>query len=53
MTPGPDAHGRIEALSLWAGQGVGSVAAVKPAGEIVREIGDDARTTIRGLAEGG
>lgn len=49
-TPGPDAEGDIEGLSLWAGQGVAGVARAQPAGEIVREIMDDAAAVLRGLA---
>jgi len=50
ITPGPEARGDIDALSLWAGQGVGRVHEVKPAAEIVREIADDAAAVLRGLA---
>ena len=46
-TPGPDAEGDIEALSLWAGQSVGCVATVKPAGDIVRELMEDAAIVLR------
>jgi nitronate monooxygenase len=46
-TPGPDAEGEIEALSLWAGQSVGCVTAVKPAGDIVRELAADAAVALR------
>jgi nitronate monooxygenase len=48
-TPGPDARGDIDALSLWAGQGVARVAKIQPAGEIVREIVADADAVLRGL----
>ena len=48
-TPGADAEGDIEALALWAGQGVGLVSRVQPAGEIVHEIADEARTILRRL----
>lgn len=37
-TAAPDMTGDIEALPLWAGQGVGLVRKVQPAAEIVREI---------------
>ncbi len=50
-TPGADAEGDIEALSLWAGQSVGLVWQMKPAGEIVREIVAQAQRTLRGLAQ--
>jgi NAD(P)H-dependent flavin oxidoreductase YrpB (nitropropane dioxygenase family) len=49
-TPGADAEGDIDVLSLWAGQGVGLVSKVKSAGDIVREITDDARSILRQLA---
>src|SRR5262249_33569707 len=45
-TPGSDAEGDIEALSLWAGQSVGLVSKVQPAGDIVREIADGARAIL-------
>jgi NAD(P)H-dependent flavin oxidoreductase YrpB (nitropropane dioxygenase family) len=50
-TPGSDADGDIDALSLWAGQSVGLVSKVLSAGEIVREIADEARLIIRRLAQ--
>jgi nitronate monooxygenase len=49
-TPGADAEGDIEALALWAGQSVGLVSEVKTAGEIVREIVEEAQRTLRDLA---
>jgi nitronate monooxygenase len=49
-TPGPDAQGEIEALSLWAGQGVAGVSHRQPAAAIVREIADGADEVLRGLA---
>jgi NAD(P)H-dependent flavin oxidoreductase YrpB (nitropropane dioxygenase family) len=48
-TPGADAEGDIDALSLWAGQSVGLVRKLQPAGDIVREIADEARSTLRTL----
>ena len=50
VTPGPDAKGEIEALSLWSGQGVAGVTAVKPAAEVVREIAATARAVLKSLA---
>jgi len=41
--------GNIEALSLFAGQGVDLVNEVKPAADIVHEIANDAQTTIQNL----
>lgn len=49
-TPGADAEGDIDALSLWAGQSVGLVSKLQPAGDIVHEIADEARATLRRLA---
>jgi NAD(P)H-dependent flavin oxidoreductase YrpB (nitropropane dioxygenase family) len=48
-TPSVDATGDIEALSLWAGQGVGLVSTVRPAAEIVREIAEDAAAAVKRL----
>ena len=50
-TPGPDAVGDIEALSLWAGQSVAMVHNIQPAAEIVREITEDAQAILQRLAE--
>jgi NAD(P)H-dependent flavin oxidoreductase YrpB (nitropropane dioxygenase family) len=46
-TPGIDADGDIDALSLWAGQSVGLVSKLQSAGEIVGEIADEARFILR------
>ncbi len=46
-----DVEGDIEALSIWAGQGVGLVIRSQPAGEIVAEIVRDARATLHRLGE--
>jgi NAD(P)H-dependent flavin oxidoreductase YrpB (nitropropane dioxygenase family) len=45
--PGPDIEGDIDALPLWAGQSVGLVSKLQPAGDIVREIADDARLILQ------
>jgi NAD(P)H-dependent flavin oxidoreductase YrpB (nitropropane dioxygenase family) len=50
-TPGEDAEGDIDAMSLWAGQSVGLVSKLTPAGTIVREIADEARMILRRLAQ--
>jgi NAD(P)H-dependent flavin oxidoreductase YrpB (nitropropane dioxygenase family) len=50
-TPAAKTEGDIEAMSLWAGQSVGLVSTVRPAGEIVREISDQAESLIRRLAQ--
>jgi len=49
-TPGPDADGDVDAMALWAGQGVGLVSKVQPAAEIVREIVEEAGEVIGALA---
>jgi NAD(P)H-dependent flavin oxidoreductase YrpB (nitropropane dioxygenase family) len=50
-TPGADAEGYIDAMSLWAGQSVGLVSKTQSAADIVREIADEARSILRRLAE--
>ncbi len=50
LSPGPDLSGDVEALSMWAGQGVAAVRRIMPAAEIVREIEDEARSVARRLA---
>lgn len=49
-TPTAGVKGNIEALAMWAGQGVGLVTHVQPAGEIVREIDEEALRVIQALA---
>lgn len=46
VTPSSHVAGDIDALSLWAGQGVGLVRRVQPAGEIVKEIVEEARRAL-------
>jgi NAD(P)H-dependent flavin oxidoreductase YrpB (nitropropane dioxygenase family) len=48
-TPGSDAEGDIDALPLWAGQGL--LSKVQSAGDIVREIADEARLVLQRLAQ--
>jgi len=48
-TPGEDAQGDIEALSLWCGQGVSRLHEVTPAADVVREIAGEAAAVIRAL----
>jgi NAD(P)H-dependent flavin oxidoreductase YrpB (nitropropane dioxygenase family) len=43
-------EGDIEAFPLWAGQGVGLVQRAQPAGEIVKEIAEEARSVAGRLA---
>lgn len=50
-TPATDVEGDIDALSLWAGQSVGLVSKVQPAGDIVREIAGEARLILRQVAQ--
>ena len=49
FTPAADAEGDIDALSMWAGQGVGLVTKRQGAGEIVREIVVEAEWVLRRL----
>ena len=44
--PNVDATGNIESVNLLAGQGVGLVREIKPAGEIVDEIVREAREVL-------
>jgi NAD(P)H-dependent flavin oxidoreductase YrpB (nitropropane dioxygenase family) len=44
--PLPGADGNVEALAMYAGQSVGLVNGVKPAGRIVREIASEAAEAL-------
>jgi NAD(P)H-dependent flavin oxidoreductase YrpB (nitropropane dioxygenase family) len=46
LPPNCDAVGEIDSMSLLAGQGVGLVRGVKPAGQIVHELVEEARQLI-------
>jgi NAD(P)H-dependent flavin oxidoreductase YrpB (nitropropane dioxygenase family) len=46
-TPRSDAVGDVDAMSLWAGQGVALVHRIQPAAEIVREIVDETRNALQ------
>ncbi|MDJ0958355.1 MAG: nitronate monooxygenase [Arenicellales bacterium] len=46
-TASAELDGDIEALALWAGQGVGLVNQIQPAADIVREIAEDAQKALR------
>jgi NAD(P)H-dependent flavin oxidoreductase YrpB (nitropropane dioxygenase family) len=48
-TPRADTEGDIDSLALWAGQSVGLVSRVQPAGEIVRQIAEQAKLVLRHL----
>lgn len=52
-TPRAGTEGDIEAMSMWAGQGVGLATSVMPAGEIVREIVAEADKVLGALTAGG
>jgi nitronate monooxygenase len=51
--PTDSTAGDVEALALWAGQGVGIMRAVEPAHVIVRDLADGAERILRGLAAAG
>ena len=51
FTPRPDTDGDIEALSMWAGQGVSLVNRVQPAATIVEEIMTEAAEVTAGLVK--
>ncbi len=44
--PNGDASGDIESMDLLAGQGVGLVGESKPAGQIIRELVEEARQIV-------
>jgi NAD(P)H-dependent flavin oxidoreductase YrpB (nitropropane dioxygenase family) len=44
--------GDLEALALYAGQSAGLVDGIKPAGEIVQGMVEEAESIIRSLATG-
>ena len=44
--PNCDANGDIESMDLLAGQGVGLVEEIKPAGQIVRELVEETRQIV-------
>ena len=46
-TPLPGTTGDVEAMSLWAGQGVSLVRKIMPAAQIVDEICQDAKTAMQ------
>jgi nitronate monooxygenase len=47
MPPHTDVHGQIHAMALYAGSGVEHVTAVRPAGDVVRELADGAERLLR------
>jgi hypothetical protein len=46
IPPNRDASGEIEQMGLLTGQGVGLVAEILPAADLVRQIADEARIVI-------
>lgn len=50
-TPADGQQGQIEAMSLWAGQGVGLVTSIQPAADIVRELDEGADEVLRELRD--
>lgn len=51
-TPSAGQEGDIEAMSMWAGQGVGLVTHTQPAADIVAELVADAERVLRELGAG-
>jgi nitronate monooxygenase len=47
MVPTRETTGTIEAMALYAGQSVGAVTSVRPAGELVRELVEGAERLLR------
>jgi nitronate monooxygenase len=50
IAPHARTTGSIDAMALFAGEGVGSVTAIRPAAEIVQDLVDGARTLLRAAA---
>jgi nitronate monooxygenase len=46
-SPRADVDGDIEATSMWAGQSAGLVDTIKPAGDVVRELAEEAAQALR------
>lgn len=42
--------GDIEAMSMWAGQSVGVINDIRPAGEVVRSLAEEAASVLRAVA---
>jgi NAD(P)H-dependent flavin oxidoreductase YrpB (nitropropane dioxygenase family) len=53
VAPAADATGRIDAMALFAGQGVGSVTQLRPADTILRELARGAEKYLQAAAPGG
>ncbi len=50
LAPVADAEGEVEAMACFAGEGVGSIEAVRPAAEIVAEFSAEAARLLRAAA---
>ena len=46
-SPKAELTGDIDAISMWAGQSVGLVSDILPAGEVVRQLAEDAAAALR------
>jgi nitronate monooxygenase len=51
IAPHARTTGKIDAMALFAGEGVGSVTEIRPAADIVRDLVDGARTLLRAGAD--
>jgi nitronate monooxygenase len=51
-SPRADVTGDVEGLSLWAGQSAGLVDTIQPAGEIVRQLAEEAEEALRTAGRG-
>ena len=49
-TPNEATTGNIEAMSMWAGQGVGLIRTMQPAGEIIEQLWSETQAILAGLA---
>jgi NAD(P)H-dependent flavin oxidoreductase YrpB (nitropropane dioxygenase family) len=49
--PGKQTTGAIEAMALYAGQGVGAITEVSPAMDVVRELAEESERLLRGWRE--
>ena len=50
VIPLPGMTGAVEALALYAGQSVGLISEIQPAGDIVAEVANEARSVLERLA---
>jgi nitronate monooxygenase len=50
LAPGASATGRVDAMAMFAGEGVGSVSTIRPAADIVLGLWNGARDLIRAAA---